>query len=147
MESIKGTELTDINRIIAFLGRTSMPVVSILDSKSVTGFKFLDEITFVAFPRPDDAVLESSFTKLAGRNNDRFLFGLANTDLAESQGASPGCVVAYKMQREEPKQICSEWRLDVLENFVDTASAPLIGELTKRNEMKYLKVCKSVGIE
>jgi protein disulfide-isomerase A1 len=118
-----------------------LPVVSIIDKKNFTAFQSKDEAVFIAFPvTGSEEAMFSSMASLAARNRDRFTFGVASQELVKSQTAHAGCILAYVTENGEPQKLCKEWKLDVLESFVEKATAPLIGEMTRRNELKYLKV-------
>lgn len=122
------------------MNRLSLDIVSMVDKRTIKQFKAKDEVVFIAYPDPEDSVLKSTFASLAARNRDKFTFGLADQQsLANSEGVAPGCVVRY-VEHSDPKPICGEWKLETLERFVEAAAAPIVGEMTRRNELKYLKV-------
>ncbi|KAH8600052.1 thioredoxin-like domain-containing protein [Bisporella sp. PMI_857] len=131
--------------LTSFLSRSLLPVVSIIDKKNFTAFQSKDEAVFIAFPvTGSEEAMFSSMASLAARNRDRFTFGVASQELVKSQTAHAGCILAYVTENGEPQKLCKEWKLDVLESFVEKATAPLIGEMTRRNELKYLKAGKSL---
>lgn len=126
------------SRISAYLQRISHSTAT-LDVKNIAEFKTSDEIVFITYIESPDATLTYNFNILATRHKDKFTFGTADQSLAVNEGVSPGCVVRY-MDSEEPQSICGEWKLDVLESFVGLVTAPMVGEITRGNELKYLRV-------
>ena len=111
-----------------------------VDKKNLTKFTTTSEVAFVAYPAPDDKAMVSTFYTLATRNRDRFRFATAAPALAKSASSSAGCITAITGAEEPYQKLCNEWRLDALENFVEKAAAPIVGEMTRRNDLKYFKV-------
>ena len=95
---------------------------------------------FIAYINSENQVLEYNFNILATRYRDRYTFGTTDENLAQSEGVRPGCVVRY-MKNEEPQSICDEWKLHVLQQFMEVAAGPIVGDITRRNELNYLTVC------
>lgn len=127
-------------RIISFIRRAERPEISALDKKSLESFKSIDDAVFVAFLGPGNVELKSSFTTLASRNHNRFSFGVVSDGaLAGAENILLGCIVRYKVG-EEHQSLCAQSRLDILQDFVEESTAPLIGEMTRRNELKFLQV-------
>jgi protein disulfide-isomerase A1 len=116
-----------------------------LDSNNRASFKIIDEYVFIAYLAPDDTASKSLFESLAARNHHRFSFGLASdVRLAKAENVPVPSIVAYH-QSEGGKEILSgDWQLKTLADFVERTTAPLIGELTRRNELKYLQAGKSL---
>jgi len=129
-----------MSRIVSFVARSSLPPVSSLDKRNITAFKSKDEAVFIAYPESEDRNLRSTFRALATQNHDRYSFGMADSALGKTDNVPPGCVVCHKTKTEEQKILCGQSKLEALEDFMETAAAPLIGDMTRRNEMKYLKV-------
>jgi hypothetical protein len=133
-------DLTETYSILQYVARSSLTTVSILNKRNIKDFQAVDEAVFIAYPAPDDRNLHSSFQSLAMGNCDRFSFGIADASLGTTDNISPSCVVCYKTLSGEQKRLCGESKLEALENFMETVTEPLVGEMTRRNEMKYLKV-------
>ena len=125
-------------RIVPFMERSSLPPVSILHKANLTSFRTVDEAVFVAYTSAE-VDLSSVFARLASRNKDRFSFAIADASLGQVENIPAGCVLCYKGQ-EEAQAWCGHSKLEVLEQFVEKSTAPLISELTSRNEMKFLSV-------
>lgn len=121
--------------------RSNRPVVSTLDKASIAAFKSIDNAVFIGYYGSGDAELKSSFTTLASRNSHSFTFGISSSAaLAKADGVALGCIVCHRTSRQ-PETLCGQTRLDVLQDFVDKSTTPLIGEMTRKNELKYLLVC------
>lgn len=127
-------------RIVQFIKRSTLPQVSILERKNITAFKTSEEAVIVAYADPSDTDLKGSFRELATRYHDKFSFGLADASLGGIDNVPPRCIVCYRKEEEMRKVLCGEAKVEVLEKFVESATTPLIGEVTRRNELKYLKV-------
>lgn len=134
-------QLLKRSRIVPFMHRSGRPEVSVLDKTSLIPFQSIDNDVFVAFIAPGDLGFKSSFMTLATRNSDRFSFGVVSDEaLAKAEKISLGCIVRYEVGKE-PHSLCRQSRLDMLQDFVEKLTTPLIGEMTRRNELKYLQVC------
>ena len=133
-------------RILPFLRRSERPVVSTLEKRSLPSFKYIDEDVFVAYMDPKDTELKSRFTTLAAHNRATFTFGIvSDAALARDEKVTLGCVVRYKVGEDE-QTLCGQSRIDILQDFVEKSTAPLIGEMTRRNQLKYLQVRPRIQI-
>ncbi|KAH9218735.1 thioredoxin-like domain-containing protein [Leptodontidium sp. 2 PMI_412] len=131
--------------ILEFMSRAPLPPVSILDKSNITSFKSSDEAVFIAYIPDKDGHLKSIFTSLAKRHSDRFTFGIAtDPKLAKMQNVQFPSVVCHRSEDGEQEVFSGEAGLDALQNFIETAAAPTIGEFTRRNELKYMKARKSI---
>ena len=121
-------------------------MVSTLEKKSLPSFKYIDEDVFVAYMDPKDTELKSRFTTLAAHNRATFTFGIvSDAALARDEKVTLGCVVRYKVGEDE-QTLCGQSRIDILQDFVEESTAPLIGEMTRRNQLKYLQVRPRIQI-
>jgi protein disulfide-isomerase A1 len=135
------------DRIVPFLRRSELPALSTLDKKTLASFKSIDDAVFVAYMDQKDPGFKSIFTDLASHNHERFAFGIVtDAALAKTERVPLGCIVRYKAGEDE-QNLCGQSRLDVLQDFVEKSTAPLIGEMTRRNELKYLQVRCPVYVE
>ena len=126
---------------MAFINRAALPTISIVDKSNITAFKASDEAVFVAYIPADEGHLKATFISLAERHSDKFTFGIAtDPKLAKSENVQFPSVVCHKTAEGEQEVFTGQPGLDVLQNFMRTATAPTIGEFTRRNEMKYMKV-------
>lgn len=129
------------SRIIHFLHRAATPTVSLVDQKNITTFTSSDETVFIAYTAPEDHHLQSTFAALASRNHDKYAFGIAtDSNLAKLAGISLPSIVCVKPGEGEQEVLSGQAGIDAMERFIETATAPTIGEFTRRNEMKYMKV-------
>jgi len=128
-------------RILSFLNRATLPIISTLDKKNITAFKSADEAVFIAYLPREDAHLKSTFTSLASRNHDKFTFGITtDPNLAQEDGLSIPSIICHKSSEGEQEVFSGQTGINALKKFIETATAPLIGEFTRRNEMQYMKV-------
>lgn len=134
-----------ILRILSYIQRSRLPDVSLLDSTNITSFKSVDEYVFIAYLGLNDSESKTTFESLAARNHHRFTFGLS-TDVrpTNAENVPVPSIICYKASENERTVFSGEWRLKSLETFVETSTVPLIGELTRRNEIKYLQAGKSL---
>jgi protein disulfide-isomerase A1 len=117
--------------------RATLPTVSILDQSNITTFTSIDETVFIAYILAGDEALKSTFTELATRHHDKYTFGIATQTAASMTLPS---IVCHQWREEEEKVFSTQASIDALEKFIEEATAPTIGEFTRRNEMKYMKV-------
>jgi protein disulfide-isomerase A1 len=94
----------------------------------------------IAYIPEEQTALKSAFTELASRNRDRFTFGLVtDKSLAQVETVQVPSVVVHKPREGEQEVLPGPSGIDALERFLETATAPPIGEFTRRNELKYMK--------
>ena len=90
---------------------------------------------------------KSRFTTLASHNHERFTFGIvSDAALAKAENVPLGCIVCYKADEDE-QMLCSQSRSDILQGFVEKSTTQLIGEMTRRNELKYLQVRSRIHVK
>jgi protein disulfide-isomerase A1 len=127
-------------RIVSFLNRAVLPVVSTLDQNNITEFKSGDEAVIIAYIPEEEKALKAAFVELASRNHDKFTFGMASDKtLAKAANIQIPSVVVHRPKEGEQEVLPGPSGIDVLERFLETATAPSIGEFTRRNELKYMK--------
>ncbi len=116
-----------------------------MNSDNISEFISTDKHVFVAYLDPQETQLASIFESVARRNHHKFTFGVAtDLQLAKAQGAHSPMIIAYHESGEEQERFTSEWHLKAVEAFIDSTTSLLIGDLTRRNELKYLKSGKSL---
>jgi protein disulfide-isomerase A1 len=131
----------EMGRLVPFLRRFKQPPVSIPDNTNITAFKTSDDIVFIAYPTAEDEQLKKSFTSVAKRNRHRFSFGISTDPaLAKAENIPPGCIVYYNNMHKEQEILCGENGIADLERWAEKVTTPLIGEMTRRNELRYLNV-------
>ncbi|KAK8038493.1 protein disulfide-isomerase [Apiospora rasikravindrae] len=130
------------NAILSYLKRAERPAVTKLeDEKAVTAFQSADDVVVMAQLHPTrDAHLQTLFRAVADRYWDRASFGTIAS-------ISPAAVVCYSNRDRagEPPAILSDMTaVDAIPKFVEKCMAPMIGELTRKTEGKYLQSGKSL---
>jgi protein disulfide-isomerase A1 len=123
------------------LNRATLPTVSFLDQSNITAFGSVDETVFIAYVPPGDEALKATFTELATRYHDRYTFGIAvDTSFMTADLMTLPSIVCHRVKAGEQEVLSSWASIDALEKFIEEATTPTIGEFTRRNEMKYMKV-------
>ncbi|KAK8077056.1 hypothetical protein PG996_003226 [Apiospora saccharicola] len=130
------------NSILSYLKRAARPAVTALeDEKAVTSFQAIDDVVIMAQLHPTrDAHLQTLFSAVAAKYWDRASFGAIAS-------ISPGAVVCYNNRDRagQPPTILSDMAaVDAIPKFVENCMAPLIGELSRKNEGKLLQSGKSL---
>jgi protein disulfide-isomerase A1 len=129
-------------RIVPYLNRATLPIVSTIDQKNITAFKYADEVVVIAYFPQEEKTLRSAFTEIASRHHDKYTFGIvSDRSLAQAENIPLLSTVVYKPQEGEHEILSGPAGIDTLERFLGQATAPLIGEFTRRNELKYMKAC------
>jgi protein disulfide-isomerase A1 len=96
---------------------------------------------FIAYLAAMDEQLKKSFTSVAKRNRHRFSFGISTDPaLAMAENIALGCIVYYNNMHKEQEMLCGENGIADLERWAEKVTMPLIGEMTRRNELRYLNV-------
>lgn len=125
---------------MSFLNRAVLPVVSALDQNNITEFKSGDEAVIIAYIPEEEKTLKAAFVELASRNHDKFTFGIASDkSLAKAVNIQIPSVVVHKPKEGEQEVLPGPSGIDALESFLETATAPSIGEFTRKNELKYMR--------
>lgn len=127
------------------MNRAPRPTVAKVDKSNITTFKSSDEIVFIAYIPDEEGHLKSTLIALAERHADKFMFGIASDPkVAITEHMQFPSIVCHKMSEGEQEVFSGQAGIDALEKFIGTATAPIIGEFTRRNEMKYMKVRASI---
>lgn len=132
-----GARKTDA--MVSYMTKQSLPAVSILNKDTITEFKTSDKVVLVAYLDADDKEATEAFTKAATAQRDNFLFGsTSDAALAKEEGVKTPAIVMYKAF-DEPKTVY-KGKLDAedIEQFVKTASIPLIGEVGPETYANYM---------
>ncbi|KAG9239732.1 thioredoxin-like domain-containing protein [Amylocarpus encephaloides] len=125
--------------ISAFVQRSSRPVISVVDVNNLTEFQSIDTVVFIlVIPNPDHEV-KATFTRVATQYHSSFSFGVR-----VGPPNYKAHVLCYKSHEDELEVFTGPLNPTAIEGFVKEASLPLVGQLTRRNEMKYLKSGKSL---
>ncbi|KAI0469366.1 hypothetical protein F4859DRAFT_487936 [Xylaria cf. heliscus] len=123
--------------IAAFLKRAVRPTITILDEEKSTKFQSVDETVLIAHVNPRDEHVVTAFETIASQYQDRASFGSIATEGITT-------IVCYNNKDEQKFTLSDLLAIDALPKLVDSCMAPLIGEFTRGNEMKYLQSGKSL---
>ncbi|RDL34741.1 Protein disulfide-isomerase [Venustampulla echinocandica] len=125
--------------IISYMTKQSLPAVSILTVDTVEDFKTQDKVVLVAYFAADDKSSNATYTEVAEKLRDSYLFGASNdADLAKAEGVEFPSLVLYKTF-DEPTTIFKEaFGAEAIEKFAKTASIPLIGEVGPETYAGYM---------
>ena len=127
-------------RIVSFLNRATFPVVSTVDQSNITDFKSADDAVIIAYIPSEEQTLRSAFKELAFKNHDKYTFGIvSDKKFAKAEKVQISSVVVHKSKEGGQEVLPGPSGIEALEIFLETATAPSIGEFTRRNEMKYMK--------
>ena len=120
--------------------KQSLPAVSILSKDTLEDFKTADKVVLVAYFAADDKTSNTTFTEVAEKLRDSYLFGAtSDSDVAKAEDVSFPSIVLYK-SFDEGKSIFSEsYDLGAIETFAKTASIPLIGEVGPETYAGYME--------
>ncbi|KAI0155664.1 thioredoxin-like domain-containing protein [Pestalotiopsis sp. NC0098] len=123
--------------IISFLRRAGRPATTHLDDKTITAFQSIDDAVVVAHINARDAHVRTLFQSLAHRYRDRASFGQLET-------GGPSTVVCYNNRDDEQSTTSDLSAVDTLAAFVEACITPLVGEFSRRTEVKYAQSGKSL---
>ncbi|KAK0705779.1 hypothetical protein B0T21DRAFT_377548 [Apiosordaria backusii] len=126
--------------INSFVQRQSRPVISYVNDKSMPSFQKSDDITFIGHFGPTERQLKEDFTKLAKQYHDRFSFAIATYVV-------PKLLVECFNNIDEISLSATNNDLanpGALQHFILSCSAPLVPEMTRRNEMEFFQTRKSI---
>lgn len=121
--------------------KQSLPAVSEVTKDTVEEFKTADKVVVVGYFGADDKASNESFTSFANVNRDTYLFGAtSDAALAESEGVKQPSIVLYKSFDEGKNTFSETFEKEAIENFVKTASTPLVGEVGPETYAGYMAV-------
>ncbi|KAK6948169.1 hypothetical protein K445DRAFT_319098 [Daldinia sp. EC12] len=116
--------------ITSYMIKQSLPAVSLLTSETLEDFKTADKVVLVAFIDASDKASNETYTKVAEKYRDSYLFGATNdAALAEAEGVKAPAVVLYKQFDEGKATFTEKFDEEAIEKFAKVASTPLIGEV------------------
>jgi len=125
--------------IVSYMTKQSLPAVSILTKDTLEDFKTADKVVLVAYFDADDKTSNTTFTAVAQKLRDNYLFG-ASSDaaLAKAEEITFPSVVLYKSFDEGKSVFSDAFDADAIEKFAATASIPLIGEVGPETYASYM---------
>ena len=119
--------------------KQSLPAVSSLTKDTLEEFKTADKVVLVAYYAADDKTSNSSFTTVAEKLRDSYLFGaVTDADLAKAEGVSFPSVILYKAFDEGKSIFSDSLDPEAVEKFATTASIPLVGEVGPETYAGYM---------
>ncbi|KAJ9149893.1 Thioredoxin-like fold protein [Pleurostoma richardsiae] len=124
--------------ISSYLRRTLLPTVSEVDDRNQITFASSDDVVIVANLAPDDSSLEERFREMAAQYHDRYSFAIGPRADRES------ALTCFNNADSEQHAVSQLTAVDALEKFLKQCARPVIPELTRRNEMEYLSMGKSL---
>lgn len=121
--------------------KQQLPAVSILTSETLEEFKKADKVVVVAYFASDDTTSNTTFTGIAEKLRDEYLFGATNdAALAKAEGVKQPGIVLYK-DFDEGKNIFEEkFDAEAISKFAKTAAIPLVGEVGPETYAGYMAV-------
>ncbi|KAI2618901.1 protein disulfide isomerase [Hypoxylon sp. NC1633] len=116
--------------ITSYMIKQSLPAVSLLTSETLEEFKTADKVVLVAYIDASDKSSNQTYTKVAEKLRDSYLFGATNdAALAEAEGVKAPAIVLYKQFDEGKAIFTEEFDLETIKAFAQASSTPLIGEV------------------
>ncbi|CAK7219560.1 tRNA (adenine(58)-N(1))-methyltransferase non-catalytic subunit trm6 [Sporothrix eucalyptigena] len=136
-------DVREAPEITSFLRRAAHPSISSVDDKSLLTLLDADtnEITFVAQYGADDVTLAGRFVELAKGHADRHTFAVFKSP-AKKTASSVTCYRGSTQLavRSGPKLATTT----ALDTFLELCTAPLVVDLNRRNELRYMGLGKSL---
>lgn len=121
--------------------KQALPAVSILASETLEEFKTADKVVVVAYFSADDAASNSTFTEVAEKLRDDFLFGAtSDAALANSEDVKQPAIVLYKTFDEGKNTFEEKFDAEAITKFAKTAAIPLVGEVGPETYAGYMAV-------
>lgn len=126
-------------RISSYMIKQSLPAVSPLTKDTLDEFKTADKVVLVAYLDADDKASAETWKDIAEAHRDSFPFGVVNdAAVAKAEGVSAPGVVMYKQFDEGKEAYTKSFVAEDLEDFIKTASTPLIGEVGPETYAGYM---------
>jgi len=124
--------------------KQALPAVSTLTSDTLEEFKTQDKVVVVAYFASDDKTSNETFSKVADSMRDDFLFGATNdVALAEAAGVKQPGLVMYKDFDDGAATFDKKFTSEAVEEFIKSASIPLVGEIGPDTYASYMAVSPS----
>ncbi|KAG8416935.1 protein disulfide-isomerase precursor [Metarhizium acridum] len=125
--------------ITSYMVKQSLPAVSALTKDTLEEFKTADKVVVVAYFAADDKASNETFTKVADKLRDNYLFGGVNdAAVAEAEGVKFPSIVLYKSFDEGKNTYTEKFEAEAIEKFAKTAATPLIGEVGPETYADYM---------
>ena len=119
--------------------KQSLPAVSSLTTDTLEDFKTADKVVLVAFVDADDKASNETFTAVADKLRDSYLFGATNdAALGKAEGVKAPAIVLYKQFDEMKDTFDGKFDVEAIEKFAKTAATPLVGEVGPETYADYM---------
>ncbi|OAA57535.1 Thioredoxin-like fold protein [Niveomyces insectorum RCEF 264] len=129
--------------IIAFLRRSLRPRLSYVDDQNITSFLAVDDVVFVAhLAAAGDDHTAARFAALAAQYGDRYSFAVGPAASGGPQAANR--IRCFNAPDDAQHTTSDLTAVAALEDFVVLCATPSVVELTRRNEVQYLNMGKSL---
>lgn len=121
--------------------KQSLPAVSILTAESLEEFKTADKVVLVAYFAADDTTSNTTFSAVAEKLRDDYLFGATNdVAVAKAEGVKQPAIVLYKTFDEGKNTFEEKFDEEAITSFTKTAAIPLVGEVGPETYADYMAV-------
>lgn len=119
--------------------------MSEVSTDSIDAFNSIDDTVFVAYIGLDDQEARGVFAKVAKKYREEFTFGQVSDATPDGEQASGSATITCHLKDggTVTRKATSFTDSAALEKFVDEASRPVVGELTKYNQQRLLDVSAS----
>ncbi|OAA62853.1 Thioredoxin-like fold protein [Niveomyces insectorum RCEF 264] len=118
--------------MMSFVRRSLQPAVfETGNMRGIEAFASQDDVVFVAYVHPDNYLFYERFRALAKTYRDRYSFAVAGSN------GGPSMVRCHNNVNEEQHEMTELDQVNALEEFVQYCAAPLVPELTRRNEGEF----------
>jgi protein disulfide-isomerase A1 len=125
--------------ITSYMVKQSLPAVSLLTKDTLEDFKTADKVVVVAYIAADDKASNETFTDVAEKLRDNYLFGGVNdAAVAEAEGVKFPSIVLYKSFDEGKNTFTEKFEVEAIEKFTKTSATPLIGEVGPETYADYM---------
>lgn len=121
--------------------KQALPAVSLLTSETIEEFKTQDKVVVIAYFGADDKKSNTTFTEIADKLRDDYLFGAVNDEeLAKTEGVKQPGVVVYKSFDEGKDVYDGKFDKDAITKFAKDSATPLVGEVGPETYAGYMAV-------
>ncbi|OAQ63360.1 protein disulfide-isomerase precursor [Pochonia chlamydosporia 170] len=125
--------------ITSYMVKQSLPAVSVLTKDTLEEFKTADKVVLIAYIAADDKASNETFTTVAEKLRDNYLFGGVNdAAVAEAEGVKFPSIVLYKSFDEGKNTYTEKFEAEAIEKFAKVAATPLIGEVGPETYADYM---------
>jgi protein disulfide-isomerase A1 len=128
--------------IISRMIRESLSTVLEVNRSNFEKIISLDVPALIAYVDESDRKPGEVFTSISGSYQDHFIFGItSDVTLAKADLAQLPFIILYNPLDQVNAIFHDTFDIDKIEDFISTASTPLIGKFTLEAYYAYTKVC------